>query len=424
MLKSITPLILPVVIKRLLCLMISFFPFVAFSQSAESMNILEQLTSEEFAGRGYVEDGQEKAADFLVGKLKAYGVEPVNSVYRQEVSYSVNTFPQKMNVAINGVALRASEEFIVHPASASFSGELTITPFSGSGFEQVKQSKKEAFIVWADTLSADEKRRFPNDYLFISGLKKRVLIVAQSQKLTWWPSTEVGDNTIIYWKTDSVTAQNLGTANLTIDASFKPKITSNNVMGFVKGQNSDSAILYMAHYDHLGKMGSANLFPGANDNASGVAVVMAVAQELTKHKPLYDSYFLLTTGEELGLLGSYQFLTNPPMDVRKLKWVFNLDISGTGDEGIMVVNGKKYPKEKALIDRINEEKDLFVEVKERGEACNSDHCYFNQAGLKSFYFYTVGGKKAYHDTDDRLSGLSLKAFDSLVTLLIDLPARL
>jgi len=174
--------------------------------------------------------------------------------------------------------------------------------------------------------------------------------------------------------------------------------------------------MFSAHYDHLGQMGSA-IFRGANDNASGVAMLLTLAEYYGENQPKFDTYFLFTTAEEIGLLGSRYFIENAPFDLGKIRLLVNLDMVGTGDEGITVVNAKKHNRYFELLQKLN--KDRITNIKARGEACNSDHCFFDQIGVPAVFIYTLGGKQAYHDVYDNGEGLSLDAFDELHDLIIE-----
>ncbi|NJK84746.1 MAG: M28 family peptidase [Bacteroidales bacterium] len=96
----------------------------------------------------------------------------------------------------------------------------------------------------------------------------------------------------------------------------------------------------------------------------------------------------------------------------------NFDLAGTGEEGITVVNGSVYKERFALLDSLNTEGEYLPQVKTRGEACNSDHCYFYKTGVPCFYMYTMGGSKAYHDINDIPDSLSLAGFTGYSNLMI------
>jgi aminopeptidase YwaD len=121
--------------------------------------------------------------------------------------------------------------------------------------------------------------------------------------------------------------------------------------------------------------------------------------------------------EEMGLLGSKFFVENPLFPLSTIKFLINLDIAGTGDEGITVVNGSIYKKEFDLLFSINDEHNYLPQVKSRGEACNSDHCLFHLNNVPSFFIYTLGGIKAYHDVFDIPETLPLTKYKEYFKLL-------
>jgi aminopeptidase YwaD len=95
----------------------------------------------------------------------------------------------------------------------------------------------------------------------------------------------------------------------------------------------------------------------------------------------------------------------------------NMDIMGTGDEGITVVNGTIYKSAFDDLVKINDREHLLKLVKLRGETANSDHYFFYKAKVPSIFIYTMGGIKAYHDIYDRRETLPLTDFDEVFKLL-------
>ena len=219
-----------------------------------------------------------------------------------------------------------------------------------------------------------------------------------------------------------VTPEMAGMVYIVIEQEFVQNYRSQNVIGAIKGKSHpDSIIMISAHYDHLGRMGEETYFPGANDNASGVGLMLDLARHFNKKKnqPDYTILFVAFGAEELGLLGSRYFIKWPIINLTNIKFLINLDISGTGDDGITVVNGSVYTKEFEILNNINKGKKLLSTINSRGEACISDHCFFYQLGIKSFYIYTLGGIQAYHDIYDRYESLPLTAYESYFKLLVD-----
>jgi aminopeptidase YwaD len=198
-----------------------------------------------------------------------------------------------------------------------------------------------------------------------------------------------------------------------------------NVIGYIEGtEHPDSFIVFTAHYDHLGRMGADTYFPGANDNASGTSMLLQMAAYYSLNPPKYSIAFICFAGEEAGLLGSSYYVENPVFPLEQIRFVINMDIFGTGDEGITVVNAKDHPNEFATLNRINASKSYLTKIKSRGQTQNSDHYPFSTKGVPAVFIYTMGGIKAYHDIFDKSETLSLDAYESLFRLLRDFTDQL
>lgn len=347
--------------------------------------MVDTLTSPYFWGRGYTNNGMGKAADFIAGQLKSYGLKPMaGKTYLQEFSYPVNTFPGKMEVAINGVALVPGRDFIVSPDSRGVTGE--------------------GKLVQQDSTH------------FVDAVNR--IMVTLETKLTWSAEQTVLDYTVI--QLDKKLQSTLPkTIKIDIENTFNPSFKAANICAVVKGTKMpDSVIVFTAHYDHLGGMGSKTYFPGANDNASGVTQVLSLAKYYGKHPQPYTMAFIFFAGEEAGLLGSKHFTENPLTDLKNIRFLVNLDLEGTGVEGITVVNASVFPKEFALLKQVNEKGNYLVKVNSRGKAANSDHYFFSEKGVPAFFMYTLGGIKAYHDIYDISATLPLNEYEDLFNLLL------
>jgi Zn-dependent M28 family amino/carboxypeptidase len=169
-------------------------------------------------------------------------------------------------------------------------------------------------------------------------------------------------------------------------------------------------------------MGKNAWFPGANDNASGVAMLMDLANYYAKpeNQPYWSVAFMLFSGEEAGLKGSTHYTKNPLFMPEGMNLLINLDMVGSGSDGITIVNSIAY---KGLYDdmvKINSENNYLPEIKARGEACNSDHCPFYNMGVKSIFIYTMGDEHLeYHTIYDTNDDFPFTAYDGLFRLLTD-----
>jgi hypothetical protein len=369
-----------------------FFPFallIAINAPSQSISfgrkMLDTLTSATFWGRGYTNDGMKKAASFLASEFQSYGLVPMSGQdFFQEFSHSVNTFPGKMEVSVNGKYLIPGKDFIISAESRGVKGEGELT--------------------------ASEKGQFINP--------KERLIFRLEDKLTWEVSQEAADYSVVVLDKKSVTLP-LTSFNVNFENKVIKNFKTANICGMVKGTvQPDSFILITAHYDHLGGMGKETYFPGANDNASGVSLLMNLAKYYAANPQPYSIGFILFASEEAGLVGSKYFTEHPLVPLKKIRFLTNTDLAGTGEEGITVVNATEFPKEFEWMKKINEEQKLLFAVNARGKAANSDHYFFTEKGVPSFFFYTLGGIKAYHDVFDKAETLPLNEHEDLFKLLI------
>jgi Zn-dependent M28 family amino/carboxypeptidase len=199
---------------------------------------------------------------------------------------------------------------------------------------------------------------------------------------------------------------------------------SRNVIAYLPAKKkSKKTIVYTAHYDHLGRMGTNTYFPGANDNASGTAMLLSMAAYFKKNPVDYNVLFIAFAGEEAGLVGSKHFVENPTFKLKKMSFLLNLDIMGSGEEGVTVVNATLYEKQFALLQEINKEKQLLTQVKLRGPAANSDHYWFTQFNVPAFFIYTMGPNKHYHDIFDTYEELSFVEYQDITTMLVEFGKR-
>jgi hypothetical protein len=404
----------------------------AYSQdTAYTRKIINILSSEEFAGRGYVENGLEKSAKFIEQEYSNIGLLTFENSYRQNLSFGINTFPGSMELIIDNKKLQPGVDYLIDPTSPSCSGNYdVVTTLSVDLLDQKKLNKiikktKNKFLIIDDRA---EVKHSKEDAKALSDLMNYLkynpnspsagVIILTKNKLSWGPSPVVLSRPVFTVKTELLRDE-VKNIEVKVESLFVPEFESSNLIGFIKGASvPDSFLVVTAHYDHLGKMGSDVYFPGANDNSSGVAMILNIAKYFAVNPPKYTLVFIALTGEEVGLLGAKYLTEHPVFKLEKIKFLVNFDLAGTGDEGIKVVNGSVFQNKFDLLLRMNQENSFLSSVQKRGEACNSDHCMFYMKGVPCFYIYTLGGSKAYHDIYDRSSNLPLTEFQAYMNLMI------
>ena len=164
-------------------------------------------------------------------------------------------------------------------------------------------------------------------------------------------------------------------------------------------------------------MGNDIYFPGANDNASGTSMLLTLAEYFKANPAKVNIMFIAFAGEEAGLIGSNHYVRNPYFNLKDINFVLNLDIMGSGEEGITVVNAILFKKAFKRLKKINKKEKLLKQIKSRGPAANSDHYFFTEAGVPAFFIYTMGPNKHYHDVFDTEEELSFAEYEDITTLL-------
>ena len=190
--------------------------------------------------------------------------------------------------------------------------------------------------------------------------------------------------------------------HINVDADYNPKAKTYNIVGVIEGSDSklkDEYILFGAHLDHVGKQGADLIFPGADDNGSGVVTVLEVARVLNQleERPKRSIIFVLFACEESGLTGSTHF-ANSFTPIEKIVVMMNADCVGNGDS-IHVLGAKSYPKLWQLALDKNAEHTQLMRTMPTGDP-GADATAFMEAGVPCIYFNSVNGYQHLHKPSD------------------------
>jgi hypothetical protein len=191
-----------------------------------------------------------------------------------------------------------------------------------------------------------------------------------------------------------------------------------NVVGYIPGQDprfAGQAVVISAHYDHLGygwpderaQAEQGAVYHGADDNASGVAVLLELARAYRKAPPPRSLVFLAVSGEEAGLLGSANYVTDPrPVPVGGIRAVINLDTVGRlGDQPVQVLGTETAAEWPPLFRGVGFTTGVPIETVP-GATASSDQQSFVNAGVPGVQIFT-GAHQDYHrpsDTVDKVDG--------------------
>jgi hypothetical protein len=209
---------------------------------------------------------------------------------------------------------------------------------------------------------------------------------------------------------------------VTAAASVRPTTTvTYNVIGYLKGNNPETEnkhIILGAHYDHLGMGGltSSSRKPdtiaahnGADDNASGVAALIEIAEALAlRHVPASNSYLFIAFGaEEMGLLGSKHYVNNPVLPLEEARVMINLDMVGRLRKGQLQVGGVGTAREsEEIVNGLVSHDSLVLSTTREGFGA-SDHSSFYGKDIPVL-FLTTGAHTDYHTPEDDIEQINVE----------------
>ncbi|OFY14788.1 MAG: hypothetical protein A2X11_11665 [Bacteroidetes bacterium GWE2_42_24] len=374
-------------------------------------------------GRGFANRADLKAAGYIASVMEKNNVAPLNQKYLHPYTFSANTFPGAIELRANNRLLRPQHDYFYSLSSPAINKNLHIERLFGDtlktrpGLRALRKKDLSSSVVITDMIP---------DWLgdSLSGAVAAIFFQADSGKALVWRNSDAAKikpfvtgklayNTVL--ATDTI-------MQCIIENQYIENGEAVNVAGIVKGRQFPNRwLMITAHYDHLGLLGKGNYYPGGNDNASGVAMMLDLARHYARaeNQPDYSMMFVAFSGEESGLWGSYAFAASLPVPADSINVVLNLDMVGTGSAGITTVNGEANPTLHNRMVKINSNKEYIATVKNRGSSCNSDHCPFDKLGIPALFVYSMGKEWPYYHVPDDTAPIPLTEYSDIFLLVRD-----
>ncbi len=417
----------------------------------EAYNYVKTMALPKFAGRYTGHEGYTAAAKWAAAKFKKWGLKSINSKegYLQAFPRPYAIIPQAKMTLLKGekqekVELEAEDEFL--PLLATDSGDNTAElVFAGWGIsapelgydDYAGLDVKGKFILCFRGVpdrsdpgfQKHDEHRFrmqmakdkgakglfyiysrpianPNMDL-IKGFTNAIISEKVADKIfeeKGFKATELQKDLQTYKKPLSFSL--VSKMHYQVEAKHFPQGTGYNIIGYVEGSDpvlKQECLVFGGHFDHCGEHVGI-LFPGANDNASGSAVVMEIAEAFSKLKqrPKRSVVFVLFGGEEMGLLGSSYFVDHIPSQFKKVDTMFNFDMVGEGDGARCSVS----PEPKILEDVLKKSDETINILKHmsffKGTSGGSDYAPFLQKSIPCYSFSSNGPHLEYHRSGDTI----------------------
>lgn len=410
--------------KKLLLLVLAV---IAVQLNAQDLvhykKMVKELSSAKYQGRGYAEDGANKAGKWIAKEFARVGAD---EVVCQPFKLDINTFPGKMEMSIDGKKMVPGVDFTLREFNPSIKGEFnlyyidTLNYNADKIFADLATPQYEGAMVVCD---------FMFSYKHMADFKKLQskecsnvgLVYTWEAPLKFYKAYgETVKEKPIIWVTPDFPKE-AKTIKVDMENEFLKDYECFNVIAKVAGTRHDSCYVFTAHYDHLGKLGKKTYYPGAHDNASGTAAIITLAAHYAQHTPEYDMYFIAFSGEDANLRGSEWYAQHPLVPLSQIRYLINLDMIGdnnpaqyceVSDEGIPGF---------ALFEQINAEKGYFKALDRSELADNSDHYPFAERHVPCIFFMNEHGDafKYYHTVYDTWQNTIVTNYEPTFKLIQD-----
>lgn len=388
---------------------------------AHYKSIVKELSSERYQGRGYAADGVREAGGYIAFEFGESGVDEVSM---QPFSIDINTFPGRMAASVDGRELVPGRDFVMREYSPGVKGEFNLYQIDTANYDSeaifadlAKPENKGVFVVcdfWFTYKHAADFRRMQS-----AGCPNGGLLYTWNEPLKFYKAygEKVVDKPIV-WTTAEV-VDGASRISLDVENKFLKDYETDNIIALVRGARHDSCFVFTAHYDHLGNLGADVFYPGANDNASGTAAIITLAEYYAHHRPEFDMWFVAFSGEDANLRGSTWFVEHPSVPLDQIKYLFNIDMIGDNNPVQYCELSDAGLPAFPLWERLNAELGCFQALR-RGElAANSDHYPFAVRGVPCVFFENEQGDafKYYHTAEDSWENAIFDSYEPIFKLI-------
>jgi aminopeptidase YwaD len=419
---------------------------------------ISTLASDKFMGRATGTEGEKLASDYIVSyfkklKLTPKGTDGFLQPFTFTASAQTGTSTQ---LYINSKSYRLNEDF--YPLSFSGNGiasgyivkvdyGITAPNLKYDDYAGKISLSKKIFVIEIGTPDGSNPH---GKYADWNDLKKKAetaiargaaaIIFINSDTTLDNPLQKINSKVstlkipVIFATGEAVKVmKNDIVTNCTVGVEIiREQKTGHNVIAMLDNKAA-TTIVIGAHYDHLGMgdeenslyRGPAAVHNGADDNASGTAMLMQLALHLKQPKYNKSNYvFIAFSGEELGLLGSNHFVKNPTIDLKTVSCMINMDMVGrlNRDEKTLIINGAgTSPRWKTVLDSVIAD-GLKIKTSESGVG-PSDHTSFYLQDIPSLHFFS-GTHEDYHKPSDDEDKINYNGMVSIQKTILNLIERI
>lgn len=407
------------------------------------------LSSDQLAGRLPGTEGADQASTYIQETFQKLGLRPLfDDRFTQEVKIpeAAKVSPASNYLVVGKDSLRLQHAFwpSIWSGNGRGAGSMRWLGYGVAGTEPNDWSRVQPGAIavmyrdlpkelatqagrsgsLAARIAEAERRGFQAVILLVPTKGKPKVDLLRRTRPTALPVVEVYDIKLA----KKLTKRAKKGAQARVGTQIVPQFATSNNVGALIDRGQMRTIIIGAHYDHvgLGLWGSrkpelaGQVHNGADDNASGTSVVLALAQILSKVQSLGDANiaFVAFTGEESGLLGSKHFVETIPGNLGKVTTMLNLDMVGrlNRSDSLRVYGTHSGYEFRQMLEQIPADGfywDLRDEVFGR-----SDHAPFIQKGIPAVFFFT-GLHEDYHAPSDDFERIDVEGMAAVTQAAAD-----
>ncbi len=428
---------------------------------------IKELSDVSYHGRSNYGDGNIKAALYIIGELEKMGVkamvdeigaEPQSATppfkgtatpcgpmrfegtpddkmaYLQHYCLPMNVMRGAMQVLVDGNELVPAVDYVAKEFSPTCKGEFELAFPSIDKYTSVRELAdhlnsglyKNQFVViewgpYTEKIGTNPFDRYREFIDMLQADKVAGVIYKSETKLPYFKARSFYVTPVPAFFIWNGIAEGAKKVSVNMECELIECHDAHNVLASIEGtKHPEKRYLLMGHFDHLGYMGIDNVHPGANDNASGPSMMLALAKYFSENPPECTIDFAFFDAEECNLLGSYYYKCNPRYPQENIRYILNYDMVADSPESIYLQIPEEGMAGYELIQKINktfEEPFNFILDDIRDD---SDNYFFAIDGVPSIYFHTEGKyKDIYHTPLDTYDNISDEGFERFFTLTIN-----
>ena len=434
-------------------------------------SVVKELSSANYYGRSNYNNGTIKTAEYILKELEALDVKPVPQeiiaeawegktrpephslqpefkslitpcdarrwsngteqqlAYMQHFNFPLNTQRGEVELTVDGNTLQNTVNYTLKEFSPSFEGTLEveyldnkyINPDNFCNYLNSRDLSNKAVVIdwdcFCERMYTYKGIEVYKTY-FVPLQKVGALICKSSELLPYFKSRNHFTTKMPVFLVDSTFPTDAKEVSIKVGAEMIDN-DAHNIIAYIPGSKEPQKhFILSCHYDHLGICGPDNIFYGANDNASGTAMLLNLIRYFKQNQPEYSILFIFFDAEENNLLGSFFYADNPLLPLENIEYFVELDmigdngnnincqISDNGEAGLEYLNNINSSMEDQFAKLIRNELDDYA-----------DHYPFALKGVPAIYIEVDGDtNKNYHSPRDTYENFSDRNYNRIFTL--------